>query len=56
MPESKNSKEALEALKKAVFDADTCGDVTDYKCAWPITGGKDFEKHLAKVHPEGEHR
>ncbi len=54
--EIRRHREALDALRKAVFSADTCGDITGYDCHWVITSAKAFEKHLAEVHPEGEFR
>lgn len=46
----------LSKIAQSAFGVDTCGDITGYKCSWLITSGKAFEKHLAEVHPEGEHR
>ena len=54
--EIRRHRKALDALRRAVFSVDTCGDLTGYACNWLITGAKAFEKHLAEVHPEGEHR
>ena len=51
--EIRRHKNPMKALEKAVFDADTCGDITGYKCSWVITSAKAFEKHLAEKHPEG---
>lgn len=54
MPKPK--KDPIKALEKAIYSVDTCGDITGYKCSWVITGPKQFEKHLAVEHPEGEYR
>ena len=49
-------RRAEKALEKAIFSVDECGDITGYNCRWLITSSEAFEKHLKKVHPEGEHR
>lgn len=49
-------RRAENALEKAVFSVDECGDITGYNCTWLITGSAAFEKHLKEKHPEGEYR
>lgn len=56
MSKPKNGDALIKAMEKAIFSIDTCGDITGYDCAWLITSSRAFEKHLATVHPEGEHR
>lgn len=56
MARKKSQQEILDALLESVYNVDTCGHITGYKCNWIITGQKAFEAHLRVEHPEGEHR